>query len=172
KLTLQLDAEGKVVDWSGLTTVGFNEAGIDEGEMIANTYAIFGIIHFPLDTVKPGANWSRTFPIKLSTKKGTVEQLIEKNYYLKGFEIKDNRACARIETNIKVEVSGEGIVENEKYYTKGEGKGKGEIFFDVENGCLYKSSTNWLLDFEIKTESGERATYSQETKESWILTEK
>lgn len=172
KLELYLDRDGKIIDWSGLESIGFNEAGIDQGEMIANTYATFGVLHFPPDTLKIGSSWKKIFPTKLSTKKGAIEQNIEKNYLLKGFEIKDNHLCAKIATEIKVEVSGEGTIENEKYYTKGTGNGKGEILFDIEGGYLYKSSTSWILDFEIKTESGQKATYSQETKESWNLVEK
>jgi len=175
-LTIELDGYGKIVDWTGLATIGFNEAGIDEGELIANSYATFGILHLPTETLKVGSSWTRTFPTKLSTKKGSVNQDIEKVYTLKGFEIKDKHICAKIGVDVKITVSGEGEItdggERVKYSTKGNGKGKGEVYFDIQGGYLYKGSTNWILDYEIKTETGERVTYSQETKESWTLVEK
>ncbi len=171
-LTLIVNKDWQLEEWRGLEGMGYDDAGIDRGELVANIYAAFTLVHLPDSAVYKGYTWEREFSLGQDTERGKVFQDIKKRYKVKKFTEKDGHNCVEITLNVELVVRGEGKMtaegEEYSYWSKGKGKGKGKLFWDYENGYLYKGSTNWLIDFEITTESAsgkvEKLTYSQETK--------
>ncbi len=179
ELLLTIGKDWELKQWRGLEGIGYDESGVDRGELIANSYTAFTLVHLPDSAIHKGFGWQQKFSLKLDTRKGTTEQQITKKYKVRGFTVEDDHNCAEIEVDVTVEVSGEGITEAEgekySYWSEGEGKGKGKVYFDYQNGYLYKGSTDWIIDFEITSESTsgetEHLTYSQETKQIHRLKE-
>ncbi|MBN1755270.1 hypothetical protein JW877_03550 [bacterium] len=152
-LTITTDSLGQLVKWEGLEGMGYDESGIDQGDQIASEYAAIGSDYFPNHPVKIGATWDKKTEATVSTEEGVTTQTTQKKYTLDDFVMFKGHKCAKLKINIIFTVSGEGEAEYEgdliSYWSDGKGDGKGDAYFDFENGYLVESELHWIQEFTI-----------------------
>jgi len=154
KLTIVVDRDGKLVDWSGLEDIEPNESGIDRGEMIASNYASIFFDHFPAEKQKVGDTWKRENIMDVSTKEGDMRQQTTKDYEVVDFVERDGLACVKCKVIITILNTGEGTTDDDEgntyaYFNEGRGEGKGTVYFAFESGVPVYTTFNWIVDFTI-----------------------
>jgi hypothetical protein len=173
KLTIVVNPDGELIDWSGLEDLELDDSGIDRGEMTASNYASIYFDSFPIEPIKIGSTWKRENKMDVSTKEGDMHQSTTKTYTAQDFVEKDGRPCVKCKIEIVIDNTGEGSVKNEGktyyYYNEGRGEGKGTIYFDFESGYTIHSTFNWIVDFTItsveeQTQEENSFSYYQEQK--------
>ncbi|MFP4460015.1 MAG: hypothetical protein ACLFSQ_10560 [Candidatus Zixiibacteriota bacterium] len=180
-LTIIVNREdGKMKDWEGLQELTFDEAGMNRGESMANDYTSIIFDYFPPKPVKIGSKWDVTNETKTSLEDGGFnEQSRTKEYELVDFVMYKGHKCAKvkvtIDINVNTETSGEDANGNSyDVIAEGMGEGRGEFYFDFENGHLVFSKYSWIIDLEqtaINVETGEKESYNmyQESHEKYTL---
>ena len=153
ELTIFVDPEGKLIDWSGLEDLEIDESGIDRGEMIASNYSSIFFDYFPTEPLKIGSTWTRENTMDISTKEGEMHQNTTKVYTVKDFVEKNGHPSVKCDVKITLLNTGEGMVEQDDksyaYFNEGKGEGKGTIYFDFEGGYPIYTTFNWIVDFTI-----------------------
>ncbi|HHS51074.1 MAG TPA: hypothetical protein ENN07_08170 [candidate division Zixibacteria bacterium] len=177
-LSIIVDEDGKLIDWSGLEDLDIDESGVDQGEMMASNYASIYFDHFPTEPIKVGSRWERHNSMTVSTDEGDMNQSTIKRYIVQDFVLRDGHPCVKCKVEIVIDNTGEGMVESEgksyQYFSEGKGQGTGTIYFNFEDGHPVYSTFNWILDFtiasvDLSTNEESSFTYYQEQKVTYNL---
>lgn len=179
ELTIVVDPEGKLVNWSGLVDIEPDDSGIDRGQMIASNYSSIFFDYFPPRKLKVGDSWENENTMNVSTKEGDLTQNTTKEYEVVDFVEYKGRPTAKCKVSITILNTGEGEVEDGEgkqyaYFNEGKGEGKGTVYFDFESGYPVYSTFNWIVDFTItsvdqETQESNEFTYYNEQKVSYTL---
>lgn len=180
-LEMVLTPDGKLIRYDGLTNVGYNDEGIDEGELTATDYAGSFIDQFPNKPVAIGETWKKETVIDVKTKKGTFKKGTKKEYTLMDFVERSGHKCAKVKTNITFNIEGKGEEEQDgkkyKAIFSGDGLGDGYLYFDFEQGIIVESMSNIKIDFEqnvvnLTENKDESMTFYQEQESNYKLEQK
>ncbi len=148
--------DGKLIDWSGLTDLEYNEGGMDQGDQMANSYASLLFDYFPSEPLKKGSKWEVKNETKTSLEDGGFSTDIRvKSYELQDFVVKNKIKCAKCKITIKIDANSTGTGKDKEgteyeVTSSGTGEGSGTFFFAYEEGHLVESNYNWIIDFSIK----------------------
>ncbi|MCK4307796.1 hypothetical protein KAW50_06200 [candidate division WOR-3 bacterium] len=131
-VSLKLSRSGKIIQLKGLEGMGyFRESGEKPERQFEEAFSFL-----PNKIVKIGESWTREYEGKIAT------------YTLKGFEKKNGTTCAKIEVRSKIETTKTTEQQRMKGKIRITGKGKGEIFFDVNEGIVIESRSSASLEGE------------------------
>ncbi len=133
-VSLKLSRDGKIIQLKGLEGMGyFRESGEKPERQFEEVFSFL-----PNKIVKIGESWTREYEDKIAT------------YTLKGFEFfeKNGTTCAKIEVQSKIETTKTTEQQRMKGKIRITGKGKGEIFFDVNKGIVIESRSSASLEGE------------------------
>ena len=171
-LYLQIGADGELIDWKGLD--GIRGYTISEQSLKDDIVQMMVEFFQPMgeDEVTVGSTWQRTVEIPVRRPGGDTDVTVTIDYTVEGFGSKDGRSCVKIVTKSVIELEGEGERGGgRKFWVSATGEGKGEIWFDYENGLAVESGGTATItsDFsyeragkeDVKTEF---ATIDIETK--------
>ncbi len=120
-----------------------NIADLNLTQILIKVYPIL-----PHSGMRIGETWDRQqqFDVSNMLSKGTL--YLQKHFKLLSVKNIDSRLCAQIHVDMTLNI---GIKKDSKFKIIQNrnklGKGEGTIYFDIENGCYYKASSNIEMSF-------------------------
>lgn len=171
-LYLEIGPNGELVKWQGLE--GIRGYTISEQSLKDDIVQMMVEFFQPMgeDEVTTGSTWQRLIEIPVRRPGGDTDVAVTIDYTVEGFGTKAGRSCVKIGTKSAIEIEGEGERGGgRKFWVSATGAGKGEIWFDYENGLTVEAGGTATItsDFsyeragkeDVKTEF---ATIDVETK--------
>jgi hypothetical protein len=152
-LWIKLGADGQVVDWKGLDGIhSFTAEDRDFRNLFVTEMALL-FQPLPKEEIKIGSTWTNVVEIPVTLKRGEFKVNTTSDYQVVGFGLRAGRNCAKLAIKAKAtgEGSGEGYGEK-KYWIDAQEEGKGEAWFDYENGLLVEYSMGGTSDLTVSYE--------------------
>jgi hypothetical protein len=156
-LWLRLGPAGEVVEWKGLD--GIRSYTAEDRDLKNVLVQQMATIFQPLpgDEVNVGSKWQRSVEIPVNIRGGEFKQKISTDYEVIGFGQRSGRNCVKIQTKALVEGEGSGVRGGDKqFWVDSKGIGKGNVWFDYENGLL--------VEYELKVTADQTLSYERAGK--------
>jgi len=171
-LWLKMGPGGEVLDWKGLDGIRSYTA---EDRNIKNVFMLEIASLFrplPKEEVAVGSKWQDVLEVPIEIRGGDFKQKVTTGFEVVGFGQRAGRNCVKIRTAPAYEGEGTGSRGGDrKFWVESQGEGKGELWFDYDNGVLVEFSVGVTADQSLSYErSGkedvatEAATVDSETR--------
>ena len=135
---MKISKNGEIIEPKGIKgMVGLQGLGSDIKNIFFNVYP-----KFPEHKLKVGDSWTQ----KQETPQSQIGIVIESQYTLSKMDEKKEYKCAVIDSIISMSIKGG---EQAKMNIKGDGKGKGTIYFAYKKGLLVNSQIEMDLNMFI-----------------------
>jgi len=161
KFDIQFSTVGIESDFSQAEEITY-ELGGEPRNLGAELQGFFP--NFPDKPVKPGDSWTYADTVKEESQGNWLHLFANNTATLTGYEIIDERECAKVEITLTGTILGEGMSRGVGTKTTGEFSGTDTYYFDYKEGLLVKLRAVGEATTETKT-SGERKMTIPATRE-------
>ena len=162
-LWLKLGPAGQIVDWKGLDKLSsYTAEDRNLRDVLVQQMATL-FQPLPADPVNVGSKWQSTVEIPVTIRGGDFKQKVKTDYEVSGFGQRSGRNCAKILVLASVEGEGSGTRgADRKFWVEASGLGKGEMWFDYENGLLVEYGVGVTADQTLNYERAGKADVATE----------
>lgn len=154
-LWLKMGPAGEILDWKGLDGISSYTA---EDRDLKNVFVLQIASLFrplPKEEVTVGSKWQDVLEMPIQIRGGEFTQKIITDFEVMGFGERAGRNCAKIRAAIVYQGEGTGSRGGDRrFWLESQGEGKGEVWFDYDNGVMVEFSSGATAD---QTMSYERA---------------
>lgn len=152
-LWLKMGPDGEILDWKGLDGISSYTA---DGRDLKNVFVLQMASLFrplPKEAVTVGSVWQSVLEMPIRIMGGDFNQKVVTDFEVVGFGQRLGRNCAKIRTALVCSGEGTGFRgADRKFWVESQGQGKGEVWFDYDNGVMVEFSSNLTSDQTMKYE--------------------
>lgn len=154
-LWLKMGPGGEILDWKGLDGIS---SYTPEDRDLKNVFVLQVASLFrplPREEVTVGSKWQDVLAMPIQIGGGELTQKVTTDFEVVGFGQRAGRNCAKIRAAVVVEGEGTGNRgADRKFWIESRGEGKGDVWFDYDNGLAVELTLGVTAD---QTMSYERA---------------
>jgi len=157
-LVLKMGPNGEIADWKGLDGIrSYTSESRDLKNVLVQQMAqLFQPL--PKEGVNVGSKWQTTFEMPVEIGGGEYNQKIVTDYEVTGFGQRSGRNCVRVRTLTIFQGQGSGTRGGgRQFWVDSQGGGKGELWFDYDNGVL--------VDYDAGGTADQNMSYERAGKE-------
>jgi hypothetical protein len=161
---LPIGPEGEIGDWKGLDGIRtYTADSRDLRDVLVQQMAML-FRPLPSEPVTIGATWQRKLEQPLMIMGGDFTQRTTVDYEVIGFGRRADRNCVKIRMTAAVAGEGKGLRGGGRnFWVKSAGDGKGEIWFDYENGLPVEYSLRTTVNRSLSYERAGKEDVATET---------
>jgi hypothetical protein len=152
-LWLKMGPAGEVLDWKGLDGISSYTA---EGRDLKNVFVLQIASLFrplPKEPITIGSTWQDVLMVPIQIRGGDFTQKATTEFEVTGFGQRAGRNCVKIRATGMYLGEGTGTRRGDrKFWVESEGAGKGEVWFDYENGLMVEFISSVTADQSMSYE--------------------